>query len=434
MITMFKAIYRSSLFRSAGIYTVSRIINLAIPFLMMPVLTRYLSPADYGIVAMFAVLLGISSPFIGLSLHGAISVMYYKKDGTDLPLYIGNCFIIITASTFLVSIVIWIFAGQISSFSAFPKEWLWAVVIFAATQFIGLVLMTLWQVQNKPVKFAVFQNLQTLMNIGLTIALVVGAGKNWQGRIEAQVISATIFALTAVFILHRNGWLKIKYDKPSIDHALQFGVPLIPHALGGMLIVQTDRMFLTNMVGVAVTGIYTVGYQFGSMIELVASSFNQAYVPWLFKHLAEDNEAMKRKIVVFTYLYFFLILLFALALSAVVPWFLKFFVGKEFIGAGRYVFWIALGYAFSGMYYMVANYIFFVGKTAALAKITFVTALLNICFNYILIKLNGPVGAAQASALAFFISFIFTWILSARVYRMPWNIFESGALRMLLKR
>lgn len=421
---MIKAALSSTLFKSTGIYTLSRIINAAIPFLMMPVLTRFLTPTDYGIVAMFGVLIGIVSPFVGLSLSGAVSVRYFDKTESDLPKYIGNCFLILFASAILVSAVMWLFAGPISKYSAFPGEWLWLVVILAVAQFTGSVLMSLWQVQNKPVKFAVFQNLQTLMNIGLTIALVVGLGKNWQGRIEAQVISVIIFGLVALFILRRNGLLKIKYDKPSIDHALRFGIPLIPHVLGGMLIVQTDRMFIANMVGVAAAGIYTVGYQFGNIIDFVASSFNQAYVPWLYKHLSGDNEAMKRKIVAFTYLYFILILFFALALSFVVPWFLKFFVGKDFQGAGQYVFWIALSYAFNGMNYMVANYIFFAGKTSALAMVTFVTAFLNVCFNYILIKLNGPVGAAQASALAFFISFIFTWILSARVYKMPWNLLK----------
>jgi O-antigen/teichoic acid export membrane protein len=421
-----KRILKSSLVRSSGIYTISRIVNSAIPFLMMPVLTRYLSPTDYGIVAMFAVLLGIVSPFVGLSLHGAVSVRYFDKSETDLPRYIGNCFMILVASAFLVSVVMWLFAGPISRHSAFPREWLWTVVFVAAAQFVGFVLMTLWQVENKPVRYGIFQNLQTLGNVSLTILLVVGLGKNWQGRIEAQVITLALFALVAGYILYRNGWLKFSYDRSSVNNALRFGIPLIPHALGGMLIVQTDRMFLTNMAGVAVAGIYTVGYQFGSIIDMVASSFNQAYAPWLYKQLNSDDPAIKKRIVKLTYLYFVLILFFAVGLSLIVPWFLTFFVGKNFVGAGKYVFWIALGYAFNGMYYMVTNYIFFAGKTSVLAGVTFLTALLNIAFNYLLIKLNGPVGAAQASALAFFISFILTWVLSARVYAMPWSLKRTG--------
>lgn len=57
-----KRLIHSSLFRSAGIYTITQMINSAIPFLLMPVLTRYLTPTDYGIVAMFGVLLSFVAP------------------------------------------------------------------------------------------------------------------------------------------------------------------------------------------------------------------------------------------------------------------------------------------------------------------------------------------------------------------------------------
>jgi len=75
------------------------------------------------------------------------------------------------------------------------------------------------------------------------------------------------------------------------------------------------------------------------------------------------------------------------------------------------------------MYLMVVNYIFFVEKTHILAWITFFCALLNILFSYVFIRLNGAIGAAQAVCLTSLIAFILTWILSNRVYKMPWFLF-----------
>jgi O-antigen/teichoic acid export membrane protein len=159
---------------------------------------------------------------------------------------------------------------------------------------------------------------------------------------------------------------------------------------------------------------------------LIQDSFNKAWVPWLFAQLKKGNENNKKRIVKITYIYFGAIILLALLLSATAPWFLNFFVGEEFKEAGKYVFWIAIGYAFNGMYKLVGNYIFYAEKTKYLAWITFLTAILNIIFTYLLIKLNGPVGAAQATALAFFISFVLTWILSSKVYKMPWLSFTKN--------
>ena len=97
------------------------------------------------------------------------------------------------------------------------------------------------------------------------------------------------------------------------------------------------------------------------------------------------------------------------------PWFLNSFVGKEFVGAARFVFWLALGNAFGGMYKMVANQIFFANKTQILALITLVVGIANIVFNYLLISLNGSVGAAQATALTYFLNYVATAYFSARV-------------------
>lgn len=412
----------SALVRSAGIYTVTSALSSAIPILMMPVLTRYLTPTDYGITAMLSVLVGVASPFVGVNIHGAISVRYFDKAGSDLPRYIGNGFILLGASTLVVAMLLWAFAGPISALTAFPRSWLATVVIVSACQFVTLVILTVWQVQDRPVQYGIFQVLQTLLNIVLTLLFVVFINRSWQGRVEAQVLTVVIFAVAAYVLLRKGHWISFSYNRDDIVHALKFGVPLIPHALGGMLIIQTDRIFITNMVSIADTGIYTVGFQLAMVIELIASSFNRAYVPWLYKRLSENDPLVKRKIVKLTYAYFFGIIILSTGIALFMPWIASFIVGKDFAGAGRYTVWIAVGFSFSGMYYMVTNYIFYAGATHLLAWVTFATALINIVLNYVLIRRNGAIGAAQASAIAFLMSFLLTWMLSARVYPMPWNL------------
>ena len=40
-------------FRAAASYTVANALNAALPLLMLPVLTRYMNPTDYGLLIMF---------------------------------------------------------------------------------------------------------------------------------------------------------------------------------------------------------------------------------------------------------------------------------------------------------------------------------------------------------------------------------------------
>jgi len=410
----------SKLFKSAGIYTLTSVINSAIPFLLLPILTRYLSPTDYGIVSMFGLLVSFIAPFTGLSVHGAIARMYYEKDTIDIKEYITNCIYILISSTLLVSIVFFLFSNVIASISSVPSQILWMVVVVSFSQFITRIVLILWQVQVKPIQYGIFQISQTLLNMLLSIILVVFIGLTWKGRVYAQLITLIIFVLIGFSILLKNKWLKFNINKTYIKHALGYGVPLIPHALGAIVMTMTDRIFITNMVGIETTGVYTVGYQIGMIIDLLATSFNQAYVPWLYSKLKENIPEMKFKIVRLTYLYFVIILFLAISLSIIAPSFLNIFIGKEFNQSSIYVTWIAIGYAFHGMYFMVVNFIFYVNKNYLLTLVTFLSAVLNIILNYILIGRYGAIGAAQATTIVYGVQFLSVWFLSNKTYRMPW--------------
>ena len=74
------------------------------------------------------------------------------------------------------------------------------------------------------------------------------------------------------------------------------------------------------------------------------------------------------------------------------------------------------------MYFMVTNYIFYAKKTYILAYVTFSVTILHIGFLYFLINLNGAIGAAQAIMITSIITFLSVWILSHKVYKMPWKL------------
>lgn len=420
----FMKIKSNSLFQNTGIYTLTSIINAAIPFLLLPLLTRYLTPEDYGLVSMFTLLTSFALPFIGISLNGAISRKYYDKENTDLKVYIFNCILILLTNTILVSIIFNVFAGPISEVTSFPLTALWMVTVYVFSQFITLITLSLWQVQKKAFAYGLFTNMKTATNLSLSILFVVFFRLGWEGRIYGQLIAMVFFSFIAFGILLKNNWIKVELNKEYIKHALMFGIPLIPHALSDTIISMTDRFFITSMVGIAATGIYTVGYQIGSIINILASSFNNAYVPWLYERLKKNEIRTKIKIVKFTYLYFAGIFVLALALGILAPIFLKVFLGKSFNDSSMYVIWVALGYAFNAMYLMIVNYIFYAQKNNVLAGVTFFTAIINVILNYFFIKSFGAIGAAQATTLVFFIKFVLVWILSSKVHKMPWNILK----------
>ncbi len=426
---MIKKIKQSILIKSTIVYMLTRVVNSLIPFLLIPILTIYLSPSDYGITSTFTAMIAILVVFNRLSMSGAVNVNFFKLSKQSLKIYIGNVIIIAFVTTVFLFCTIYLFQDSLSHKLEIPKIWLYIGLFLACIQFFSELNLGLWQSEQHPKPFAIYQITMMLVGTIFVLFLVVGLNMGWEGKLTAQAISTTIFSLISFWFLYQRGYLQFKIDKKYIADALKFGVPLIPHALSGWFKMGIDRIFLTMIVGTSATGLYSVGYQFGFIVGMVALAFNQAYSPYLYKKLTNITEEGKRKLVKLTYLYFVGILLFAGIISVIMPLFVAHFLNIRYNNSIEYIPWIAFGYAFQGMYLMVVNYIFYIKRTYILSLITFSAGVLHVVLSYILINKHGSIGAAQATTLSFFITFVCVWWWSAKVYKMPWVKFLRDSRR-----
>jgi len=420
----FRSLVARKLVRNTLVFSMAEVANKAIPFLLLPIITRYMGPADYGKVAVFMAVVSVLAVFVGLNTQGAVSVAYFKLRPEELQKYIGNVLIILGSSTAVVLFSLLTTSRPLSALLGISRGWILIAAIMALAQFITLINLVLWQVEQRSTPYAIYQVSQTLFSTVLIILLVAALQLRSSGQLAAMATSTIIFAVLSLFFIIRRGYLQVEIHREYLKDALAFGLPLIPHALSGWMLTGVDRFYLTLLQGSASTGLYATGYQFGLIIGILAASFNRAWAPFLFSRLESIDIQGKIKIVKTTYVYFIGILLLALALSVVGPWFISFYLGGQFRAASQFVFWVALGYAFDGMYYMVVNQILYINKTKSLATITFSVGLCHLIVSYALIRLNGSVGAAQATTFSFFLTFVLVWILSSKVYPMPWRFWR----------
>lgn len=412
---------RSKLFGNAAIYLVANILNAGIPFLLLPILTRVLTPTDYGTVAMFGIVLSVLGAFTGLSVHGAIGVRYFQLEKEELAEYVGTCIGILVISTSVLFLLIALYGSWLAEISGVPSDWLLVAVVLSGFQFLGNIRLSLWQVSGAAKKYGVFQITQSLFNAAVSLILILAVGMAWEGRVLGQSAAVMLFGVVALWWLFRDDMLRFPNEwRVHSRDALKFGVPLIPHVIGGLLIVAADRFIIVKLLDVAQAGIYMVALQVGQALGLMTESFNKAYAPWLMKNLSKPTKALLVTIVRGTYCYFVLVFVAAAAFGFLAPMFLDFLVGESFRAAGDIVIYIALGFAFGGCYYMVTNYVFFESKTTVLALITFVSGIVNIPLIFVLVGHNGIVGAGQAFMLTQALSFFGTWWLAHRLHPMPW--------------
>jgi O-antigen/teichoic acid export membrane protein len=159
----------------------------------------------------------------------------------------------------------------------------------------------LWQVKNKPVKYGIFQILQTTVNLTLSLILVIYLQMDWEGRASGIVITFISFGMIALYSLVRSRLVIFNINWSYIKIALRFGIPLIPHTIGGLLIVLGDRFIIAYFLGVDELGLYFVGIQVALVLSVAIDGFSKAYFPWLSAKLPTASQQEKKAIVHLTY-------------------------------------------------------------------------------------------------------------------------------------
>jgi len=411
-------------------YVAANVVAAAVPFALLPVLTRYMAPAEYGQVAMFQTFISGLAAFTGLSVDGAAAVKYYDKGlGHDeIGHFVGACLQILLATTALVLALAFVSRFWLASWLGLTAGWVVGAVVVSGTGFVIQLRLAQWQVRAKALNYGATQILQALTGAALTLVLVVGLRRGAEGRLEAQSLTSAAFAMISIYLLSRDELLRLSWRPDYLREALRFGVPLVPHVAGIFLLNSVDRLVINAKLGLAQAGLYMVGVQLTMAMSIVFLAINNAYVPWLFQRLKRDQVAEKRQIVRWTYVYFGAVLGLSALAFLLGPIVVKVIAPQRYRAAGQIVGWLALAQAFGGMYLMVTNYIFYSKRTGWLALSTIVSGLLNLALLYVFIPSLGLVGAAMAVAGAAAFRFALTWAVAQRRHPMPWFELKSSKI------
>ncbi len=414
---------RSKLVQDTGLYTIFNLIDRAIPFLLLPVVTRFLDPSEYGIYVTFQSLTLFIAPFVTMNADAAIIRNYFSQDKVDFKRYFTNGLVVFIFFSVIACCLIAFVAPYLSSALNFPPEWLMAVVFVGALQFASDLFLNLLQAKKLPRTFGIYRIALTVSRNTLMIYFVTILGLKWQGIVYSQIIIFFIFFLISFYHFYREGYLFNRFNKDYIVDNIKYGAPLTLHRVGAWLTDLSSRIILNSLLGAAVTGKYSVGASLGMIVALIQDSFNRAFVPYLYEQLNSITEQTKIKLVRLTYYYHAGILLLAFIVGFGGYYTVGLIFSDKYKEAAPYIIWIACGYAFDGMYKMHVNYIFYANKTHLIFPITILSGIVNVALCFLLIPMFGALGAAQALCGGLFVSFVAAWVVGNKIYPMPWGLF-----------
>ena len=415
-----------------SLYSLVGFLNPAINFFLAPLLSHYLLPADYGLLSLFTTYIAIIVPLISLVAYAMLSVEYYKEKD---PSVFASKFLSIQLIPFVnflwMGLLAWglfnHYAGAIE-LNSVNRIWILAVLLISLSTVYIETLFTFLVIQRKVVLYTVYSLVRLFLETGLTVWLIVYNGWGWDGRIMSALIVALLFLIISIVYFRQQGYLKGRIKFEFIREGIIYGLPLILHSAGKVVMNQSDRLFITKMVSLDEAGIYNIGYTVGMVILIVVNVFSNLLTPFVYERLANLSEQGKVQIVKFSYLFAGGTLLVLLLMVPISNFLFDYLIDPNYSEGRRFVFWIGLSYFLWGCYLLFSGYIFYYNKTALLAKLAVLSIVCNVIFNYFLIGRFGAMGAAYSTTLSFFIVFIIVAVQANKLVKLPW--FQKHTFRL----
>lgn len=408
--------------RAGGIYLLGNIFSAAVPFLLLPILTRWLSPAEYGRVVNFALLVAACGALAGLSAHGAVGVEWFKRGGDERARYVGAAAAVIVSSGLLVAVgvaaIVWLAGDEWLGFG--PGIAALAALTSAANVLL-LVRLVLWQSAERPWPHIATAIGASALNVGLSLFAVAALGWGGVGRIAGVAAAAFVMALFALASMAAQRELLPALRRADVRSLLAFGLPLVPHVLAGVALASVDRYVVGTVLGTEAIGRYGAATQLAAVMTVVGDAFVKAFNPWLYRTLRSGSDADRLRVVGAVYCampaFVALALVLLVALLAAGPWLL----GPAFRGALELMPWLMLGGALSGVYLAVSGLFFYDGRTGRLAVVTMASAVVGVVASMMLVPRWGVHGAAAGFALTQAVLAAAAVVVAMRTFALPWR-------------
>lgn len=410
------------LLRTGLIYTAANLATAALPLLLLPILTRALGPMEYGRVVAFALIVTLAGAVAGVNVHGAVGVLWFKRESEEMRAVVGSAMAIAVASTAivapLIALVLYLFPEVGAGLSP-----IWGAVaaLTAGANVVVQARLALWRARQLPWRMAILQFSTAALNLALSLVAVLVLGLGAAGRNGGYVAATLIAALVAVCTLMLGNELRWTVHRRHVADLLRFGGPLVIHLLAGAILTTADRWVVSIHLDAQALGIYGAGAQLGMIMAILGEAFVKAYAPWFYERLRADTPEDRLWAVGASYAAIPFFLLVGLCVGLVLHIVAGIALGPAYSAAVAVLPWFMLGGALNGVYLSVVSLFFFHGRTGLLATVALVAGLVGLTLTVGLTLAFGMMGAAAGYAASHAVLGLVSMVVAMRTFDLPWG-------------
>lgn len=366
--------------KDSAVYLLGELFAKALPFLLLPYLTRKLGAAGFGELSYYQTVLSLLALAFGLSQDGAITRYFYFYGKRNLPNVLRTGGLYTLALTLLGLLFAW-----------WRQSWILGFVVLTAGSQTLLGTQLAWrQCQKRALPYVAIQISSSALSAVLTVLLLECTAYQPVAMRFAALCSVN-FAVAAAAYCWANQKQPAHFTRRralySLRYILAFGLPLLLHHASGFVKGQLDRIIIYRMYSAAELGVYAAALQLAGILSIILMAVNKATVPYYY-HAIEQKKITAKHVRRWAWIGFCAAPLFAAAVWCMPESWFVWFLGAQYIGAHHYIVFFTLGYALTIPYYLLVNYLFYFGKNSLISSISLLSAAIYLLILFAVAQLG----------------------------------------------
>jgi O-antigen/teichoic acid export membrane protein len=378
-------------------------------FLLVPLYTTFLSTEEYGIIDIIFTSVSLLLPIFSMIIFEAM-LRFALDNGTDKETIFTNGIIINLIGAIFFLLVSFPITSilSISDFYVYFIFYFLSVILYDSLSYFSRGI-------NKVKNYAIAGVINTILIISLNIFFLIVFKLGIKGYLLSYIIATIISSSYLFCVLKLHQFFKIKkFDKILLKQMMQYSLPMIPNSITWWVNTSLDKFVILFVLGQAATGLYAIGYKIPSLITLIVSVFNSAWLLSSVENFGSNESKNYYKEIFSKYSSFLIVITTLIIFSA------KFSASVlyrgNFYSAWVYVPSLAISVFYHGFATFFGSIFTAIKKTKHLFYSTLIGAIVNVILNIILIPLYGSLIAAVTTALSYFIIFLYRFYVGRKYF------------------
>jgi O-antigen/teichoic acid export membrane protein len=416
--------YLRRLATTGAAYTAASILSKVIAVALLPLYTRYLSPADYGAAEILFAAVVAASIIVRLGLIEAILRFYYLDDEDPARVVSGTFAGLFWLST-LGALIALPFAGPLSELLLpNPEELGGSAPELVRIAIGGLWVLTMWEfmltmfrLEERARAFFVTTILNVVAAIALTVVLVVGLDEGARGLLIGSYATGAVFVIGLIALQWRR--LSLRFDPALLRRLFRFGLPTMPAEVSLYALNFVDRLIIVRSLGLAEAGLYSLGVKFAQAVNVLVRGFQLAWPPLAYS-IRDDGEARR--------VYATVVTLFVAGCSFVVAgmwlfsrWIVRALADPKFFDSYEVIGLIAAAVTLYALYLVLVVILGRTGRTEFNLPAALAALVVNVALNLLLVPQLEIVGAALALVASYLVVLGLMYVFTQRLFPVPYE-------------